>query len=86
MTLFHYYHPVEVRYSDLDPQGHLNNASYLTYFEQARINYIVQLGLWQGRLILDDGHDCSQCTGELSSASPFRSKIEGGCTHHPFRQ
>jgi acyl-CoA thioester hydrolase len=48
MTPFHFYHPVEVRYSDLDPQGHLNNAMYLTYFEQARINYIIQLGLWQG--------------------------------------
>lgn len=55
MTLFHYYHPVEVRYSDLDPQGHLNNARYLTYFEQARINYIVHIGLWQGGSFLDMG-------------------------------
>lgn len=55
MAIFHYYHPVEVRYSDLDPQGHLNNARFLTYFEQARINYIVHIGLWQGGSFLDMG-------------------------------
>lgn len=55
MAAFNYYHPVEVRYSDLDPQGHLNNARYLTYFEMARINYIVHLGLWQGGSFLNMG-------------------------------
>lgn len=55
MDTFNYYHPVEVRYSDLDPQGHLNNARYLTYFEMARINYIVHLGLWQGGSFLNMG-------------------------------
>ena len=33
MSEFRFYHPIEVRYGDLDPQGHLNNAKYLTYFE-----------------------------------------------------
>jgi len=41
-----FYHPVEVRYGDLDPQGHVNNAKHLTYFEQARIAYKVELGLF----------------------------------------
>ena len=31
--------PVDVRYSDLDEQGHVNNAVFLTYFEQGRIGY-----------------------------------------------
>ena len=44
MTRF--YHPIEVRYGDLDPQGHVNNAKHLTYFEQARIAYMVELGLF----------------------------------------
>ena len=43
---FHFYHPAEVRYGDLDPQGHLNNAKHLTYFEQARVQYVVNLGLF----------------------------------------
>ena len=46
MSEFRFHHPIEVRYGDLDPQGHLNNAKYLTYFEQARINYIQHLGLF----------------------------------------
>jgi acyl-CoA thioester hydrolase len=46
MFHFHFYHPIEVRYGDLDPQGHVNNAKHLTYFEQARIAYLVALGLF----------------------------------------
>ena len=46
MDEIRFYHPMEVRYGDLDPQGHLNNAKYLTYFEQARIRYFEELGLF----------------------------------------
>lgn len=52
---FRFYHPLEVRYGDLDPQGHVNNASYLTYMEQGRVAYIRHLGLWQGGSFLDFG-------------------------------
>jgi acyl-CoA thioester hydrolase len=55
MAEFNYYHPIEVRYGDLDPQGHVNNASYLTYFEQARIGYIAHLGLWTAGSFIDIG-------------------------------
>lgn len=48
MAEFNFYHSIEVRYGDLDPQGHVNNARFLTYMEQARIEYISQLGLWNG--------------------------------------
>lgn len=47
MPEYRFFHPVEVRYGDLDPQGHLNNAKYLTYFEQARVQYWVDLGLFR---------------------------------------
>ncbi|MGQ9832249.1 MAG: acyl-CoA thioesterase [Candidatus Villigracilaceae bacterium] len=46
MSAYRFLHPVEVRYGDLDPQGHVNNAKYLTYFEQARIAYLIHLGLF----------------------------------------
>ncbi|KXK13133.1 MAG: thioesterase superfamily protein [Chloroflexi bacterium OLB14] len=46
MSEYKFFHPIEVRYEDLDPQGHVNNAKYLTYFEQARIYYLMQLGLF----------------------------------------
>ena len=32
----HYSHRLEVRFRDCDPMGHVNNAVYLTYLEQAR--------------------------------------------------
>jgi acyl-CoA thioester hydrolase len=46
MADFRFYHPLEVRYGDLDPQGHVNNAKHLTYFEQARVAYMIELGLF----------------------------------------
>ena len=46
MSDLHFYHPIEVRYGDLDPQGHVNNAKHLTYFEQARVAYMIELGLF----------------------------------------
>jgi acyl-CoA thioester hydrolase len=39
-----------VRFGDLDAMGHLNNAKYATYVEQARIQYMTDVcgfgGLW----------------------------------------
>jgi len=55
MDQFHFYHPIEVRYGDLDPQGHVNNARYLTYMEQARVNYIREVGMWDGGSFLHLG-------------------------------
>jgi acyl-CoA thioester hydrolase len=31
--------PIAIRFSDIDAVGHVNNAIYLTYFEEARLNY-----------------------------------------------
>lgn len=30
---------IQVRYKDVDKQGHVNNANHLTYFETARVDY-----------------------------------------------
>jgi len=35
----HFSHRLEVRFRDCDPLGHVNNAVYLTYLEQARFNH-----------------------------------------------
>jgi acyl-CoA thioester hydrolase len=31
--------PITVRFRDVDAMGHVNNAVYLTYFEEARVGY-----------------------------------------------
>jgi acyl-CoA thioester hydrolase len=46
MVDIRFFHPMEVRYADLDAQGHVNNATFLTYFEQARVRYFEMLGLF----------------------------------------
>jgi acyl-CoA thioester hydrolase len=55
MKGFRFYHPIEVRYGDLDPQGHLNNAKYLTFMEQTRVEYFLKLGLWDGNSFMNIG-------------------------------
>lgn len=40
MTRFEYETEIDVRYSDLDTFGHVNNAVYATYFELARVRYL----------------------------------------------
>src|SRR5215510_4414478 len=37
-------HTEDVRFRDLDPMGHVNNAVFLTYLEQARISFFAELG------------------------------------------
>jgi len=56
MSNFRFYHPIEVRYGDLDPQGHLNNAKFVTFFEQARIQYMRHIGVFKdGQSFMDIG-------------------------------
>lgn len=46
MDTYHFYHPIEVRYGDIDAQRHVNNARFFTFMEQARVHYLMNLGLW----------------------------------------
>ncbi|NOR81865.1 MAG: acyl-CoA thioesterase [Ardenticatenales bacterium] len=38
---------IPIRYADIDAQRHLNNVTYFTFMEQARVAYIREVGLWQ---------------------------------------
>lgn len=43
-----YSYSPEIRFGDIDAMGHVNNAVYLSYFEQARIHFFHELsdGKW----------------------------------------
>lgn len=41
---------VRVRWSEVDPYNHLNHAIYLTFFEQARIDALAQIGFSMAEL------------------------------------
>ena len=45
-------HTESVRFRDVDSLGHVNNAAYLTYLEQARIAFLARFGADQTGMIL----------------------------------
>ena len=49
---FDFVHRETVRFRDLDSLGHVNNAVFLTYLEEARIAYLVPLGAEASDMIL----------------------------------
>lgn len=53
MSAFRFTCPIEIRYSDLDPQWHVNHARFISYLEQARFRYVMDLDLFDGRSFLD---------------------------------
>jgi len=45
-NLFVFRSPVHIRWADIDALQHVNNAVYLSYFEQARIDYFRDVVQW----------------------------------------
>jgi acyl-CoA thioester hydrolase len=78
MASFRFYHPIEVRYGDLDPQAHVNNAAFLTYMEQARIAYIQALGLWDGRTFMDIGIILAEAQVVFKAPIYYGQKVRAG--------
>jgi acyl-CoA thioester hydrolase len=48
MVAMSFVHVQGVRFRDLDPMGHVNNAVFLTYLEQARIAFLTEIGAATG--------------------------------------
>lgn len=78
MPEFRFYHPIEVRYGDLDPQGHVNNAKFMTYMEQARVNYIRNLDLWDGSSFLHIGFILAEARITFLSPILFTQQVRVG--------
>lgn len=49
LSKFNFSMPVAMRWSDLDEFGHVNNATYLTYLEEARVAYFANGIPWDWR-------------------------------------
>ena len=52
MEGFDFVHRETVRFRDVDALGHVNNAVFLTYLEEARIAFLVPLGAEVSSMIL----------------------------------
>lgn len=48
LAQFRFSHPIEVRYADIDALQHVNNATYFTYMETARVHYFREVVGWRG--------------------------------------
>jgi acyl-CoA thioester hydrolase len=82
MPEFRFFHDIEIRYGDLDPQWHVNNARFLTFMEQTRLLYLLRLGLWDGKdfsnlgLIVADVHIAYRAPIELGHTVRVAMRIK----------
>ena len=73
-----FFSPIVVRYGDLDPQGHVNNAAFVTYLEHARVNYIRHLDLWDGKSFLQIGFILARLELDYKAPILMTDKVEVG--------
>ena len=69
---FRAWKPIEVRWSDMDSMGHVNNAIYFTYLEQARIGFLRDQGAASGMKVDGKGF------GLVSIGCDFKRQV-----HYP---
>ena len=75
---FAFYHPIIVRYADLDPQQHVNNAAYLTYLESARMGYYSESELWNGQSVREIGMVVASIHIDYLKSIHFGQKVRVG--------
>lgn len=70
---FTFHYPVHIRWADLDALNHVNNAVYLSYFEQARIDYFREAVNWDWQVV---GMILAKSTIEYFKPLLIRDKAE----------
>jgi acyl-CoA thioester hydrolase len=78
MDTFRFYIPIDIRYADLDPQWHVNNIKFLVFIEQARLEYFLKLGLWDGKSFLNLGNILADTHIAYLSPIVYGQKIRVG--------
>lgn len=77
---FHFFHPFRVRYSEIDGQGVVFNAHYLTYYDTAITEYFRALGYDQFADAQKTGMDFHVVKSVIEYMAPIRfdQEIEVG--------
>ena len=78
MPEFRFYHPVEVRYADIDAQRHVNNVAFFSYMESARACYMQHLGLWDGKDFLAIGIIVAEATCTYKAPAAYGQPLRVG--------
>ena len=86
---FRFFTPIQVRFSDTDQLGHINNVSYFSYFEYGRIAYLEALDLTKSLLdasqLLRTRRDCHRQLGmPILKTSSFWGESFARCPHFPL--
>ena len=66
--------PLQVRFSDVDVYGHVNNVEYLTYFQEARIAYMGHLAAQVGDASTPGSVVLAQCDVDYLVPILFRAE------------
>jgi acyl-CoA thioester hydrolase len=78
MAEYRFFHPVDVRYADIDAQRHVNNVVFFTYMETARAQYLQHLGLWDGQDFADIGIILVQAECQYLRPIAYKTRVRVG--------
>jgi acyl-CoA thioester hydrolase len=78
MPEFRFFHPIEVRYADIDAQHHVNNVAFFSYMESARALYLQHLGLWDGKDFLSIGIILAEATCTYRAPAAYGQPLRVG--------
>ena len=78
---FRFFHPFRVRYSEIDGQGVVFNAHYLTYFDTTITEFFRHLGFDYQGYVRETGEDFHLVKSLVLYEKPilFDAEIEVGC-------
>jgi len=70
---FRYFYALRVRYAEVDAQGIVFNAHYLTYFDTALTEYMRDIGYDSGAVIRERGLDFHLVKATVEYHAPIRT-------------
>lgn len=73
--LFYHWTEIPVRFRDLDPLNHVNNALFNTYLEEARIRFLAEVGQMQSEFSHGKTFVLVKCTIEYLKQIKFPATV-----------
>jgi acyl-CoA thioester hydrolase len=75
---FRYWKTIEVRWGDMDAQGHVNNTVYFTYCESARVELLRKIGFKGKQAGLIEGPTLVHASGDFKKQVVYPAKLDVG--------
>lgn len=75
---FRYWKTIEVRWGDMDAQGHVNNTVYFTYCESARVELLRKIGFKGKQAGLAEGPTLVHASCDFKRQVVYPAKLDVG--------